>query len=203
MENFVLYNPTKIIFGRGTIPTIGSESKLLGSKALLVYGRESIKHNGIYQTVVAALNEHGVEFFEHGGVRSNPVLSHVREGIAKAKTHKVELIIAVGGGSVLDTAKAICAGAVVEHDVWKFFTGKKGIKKCLPLATVLTLAAAGSEMNSAWSSPMKRPRRNLVSVIDCSIRLSLFWIPKPLILCPQIIPPMVRWMPLLMYLSFI
>ena len=148
MENFVFYNPTKILFGRGTIPAIGPESKLLGTKALLVYGLESIKKTGIHQTISTALNQHGVEYVEHPGVRSNPVLSHVREGIAKAKEHGVDLVIAAGGGSVLDSAKAICAGAVVEHDVWKFFTGKKGIKKCLPLATVLTLAAAGSEMNS-------------------------------------------------------
>ncbi|MDH4317345.1 MAG: iron-containing alcohol dehydrogenase, partial [Desulfobulbaceae bacterium] len=117
MENFVFYNPTKILFGRGTIPSIGPESKLLGTKALLVYGRESIKKTGIHQTITTALNQHGVEYVEHPGVRSNPVLAHVREGIVKAKEHGVDLVIAAGGGSVLDSAKAICAGAVVEHDV--------------------------------------------------------------------------------------
>ena len=148
MHNFVWYNPTKILFGKGTIPAIGLETAAFGRRCLLVYGGGSIKKNGIYDTVVTALREAGLDIVEHGGVRANPLLSHVREGIAKARAHGVEVIVAVGGGSVLDSAKAICAGAVVDHDVWKFFTGKKGIKKALPLTTVLTLAASASEMNS-------------------------------------------------------
>jgi len=148
MQNFVFYNPTKIIFGRNTIPSIGSETKAWGVKCLLVYGSGSIKVNGIYDKVIASLHEAGITIIEHGGVQSNPLLSHVREGIDKVKENGVEVVVAVGGGSVLDSAKAICAGSVVEHDVWKFFNGKKGIKNALPLTTVLTLAASGSEMNS-------------------------------------------------------
>jgi hypothetical protein len=114
----------------------------------LVYGQSSIKTSGLYEQVMNSLAEAGVTVVEHGGTRSNPLLDHVRQGIAKAKQEKVDVLIAVGGGSVIDTAKAIAAGSVVEHDVWKFFIGKKSIKAALPVVTVLTLAAAGSEMNS-------------------------------------------------------
>ena len=148
MKNFVFHNPTKIIFGKETIPSIGPETASLGLKALLVYGEGSIKKNNTYEQVTKSLKDAGVTFFEHGGVQSNPVLSHVHRGIALAKENQVDVIVAVGGGSVLDSAKAIAAGAMVEHDVWKFFLGKKSIRSALPLACVLTLAASGSEMNS-------------------------------------------------------
>lgn len=148
MENFVFHNPTKVLFGRNTLASIGPETALLGKKVLLVYGRESIKKNSIYHQVMDSLSQAGVSVIEHGGVRSNPVLSHVRAGIELARRHKVDVVVAVGGGSVIDSAKAICAGALVDHDVWKFFIGKKSIREALPLACVLTLAASGSEMNS-------------------------------------------------------
>jgi len=148
MHNFVFHNPTKILFGQGTIEAIGPETRPWGERALLVYGQSSLKRNGLYDRIVASLRAAGLEVAEHGGVRSNPLLSHVREGIRLAKAHRAEVIVAAGGGSVIDTAKAIAAGAPVEHDVWKFFTGKKGIKPVRPVTTVLTLAASGSEMNS-------------------------------------------------------
>ena len=148
MKNFVFHNPTKIIFGRETIPSIGSETAAFGLNALLVYGGGSIKKNNIFRQVTNSLKDAGITFVEHGGVQSNPVLSHVHQGVALAKKNKVEVIVAVGGGSVIDSAKAISAGALVEHDVWKFFSGKKSIKNALPLTCVLTLAASGSEMNS-------------------------------------------------------
>ncbi len=147
MQNFVLHNQTKIIFGADRISEIGPETKAIGRRALLVYGRESIRKNGIFDMVSRSLADQGVEVVLHGGVQSNPLLSHVRQGIEKAKEQRIEVIVAVGGGSVIDSAKAIAAGALVDHDVWKFFTGKKSIKKCLPITCVLTLAAAGSEMN--------------------------------------------------------
>ncbi len=148
MDNFVLYNPTKIIFGKNTIPSIGRETVAFGSKVLLVYGMNSIKNSGVYQRVTSSLIEAGAEVYEHPGVQSNPLLSHVNEGIAKCKHHECEVICAVGGGSVLDEAKAISAGALVNHDVWKFLTGKKSIRQTLPVTTVLTLSASGSENNS-------------------------------------------------------
>jgi alcohol dehydrogenase YqhD (iron-dependent ADH family) len=148
MKNFFFHNPTKILFGKDTIPSIGSETAAFGNKALLVYGQNSIKENGIYDQVKQSLQEAGITIVEHGGVQSNPLLSHVHHGIKLAREHNVEAIVAVGGGSVIDSAKAISAGALVEHDVWKFFIGKKSIKAALPLTCVLTLAASGSEMNS-------------------------------------------------------
>ncbi|MBU4261143.1 MAG: iron-containing alcohol dehydrogenase [Proteobacteria bacterium] len=147
MQNFVLYNPTKIIFGRDTLKEIGPETAALGRKILLVYGKSSIKKNGIYEQVVDSLTGAGVDIIEHGGVVSNPLLSHVRAGIELARKNAVQAIVAVGGGSVIDSAKAISAGALVDHDVWQFFKAKKSIRKTLPLTCVLTLAAAGSEMN--------------------------------------------------------
>jgi hypothetical protein len=148
MQNFVFHNPTKILFGKGTIPAIGPETVAFGTKVLLVYGAGSIKRNGVYQQVTDSLLKAGAEIVEHPGVRSNPVLSHVQEGITLAKAKKCQVICAVGGGSVIDEAKAICAGAAVNYDVWKFFTGKKSVTCPLPLTTILTLAASGSEMNS-------------------------------------------------------
>jgi alcohol dehydrogenase YqhD (iron-dependent ADH family) len=148
MKNFVFHNPTKILFGTNTIPLIGKETAAFGKTALLIYGQNSIKNNGIYDQVTQALQGAGVTIVEHGGVKSNPVLSHLRQGISAAKKKNVDVIVAVGGGSVIDSAKAISAGTIVEHDVWKFFTGKKSIKSTLPLTCVLTLAASGSEMNT-------------------------------------------------------
>ena len=148
MKNFVFHNPTKILFGKDTIPSIGPETEALGKKALMVYGQGSIKKNTIYDQVTKSLQDAGVTIVEHSGVQSNPVLSHVHRGIRLARENKIDVIVAVGGGSVIDSAKAIAAGALVEHNVWKFFTGRKSIKNALPLSCVLTLAASGSEMNS-------------------------------------------------------
>ena len=148
MKNFVFHNPTKILFGKDTIPAIGPETAALGKKALMVFGQGSIKKNTIYEQVTKSLHDAGVAIVEHSGVQSNPVLSHVHQGIRLARENKVDVVVAVGGGSVIDSAKAITAGALVEHDVWKFFTGKKSVKDALPLTCVLTLAASGSEMNS-------------------------------------------------------
>jgi len=148
MDNFVLYHPTKILFGKNTIPEIGRETTAFDKNVLLVYGRDSIKNNGIYEQVISSLTEAGAKIYEHSGVQANPLLSHTNEGIKKCKYYNCGVICAVGGGSVIDEAKAISAGTLVNHDVWKFFTGKKSIKKTLPLTTILTLAASGSESNS-------------------------------------------------------
>ncbi len=147
MQNFVLHNQTKILFGKGMLDQLGTECVLFGKRVLLVYGMESIKKTGLYDQITELLSTQNMVIIDHGGVVSNPLLSHVRAGVSKAKENKVDLILAVGGGSVIDSAKAISCGACVEHDVWKFFTGKKSIKKTIPLVCVLTLAAAGSEMN--------------------------------------------------------
>jgi len=147
MQNFEFCNPTKIIFGEGTIPRIGEETKKYAKKVLLVYGKSSIKNNGIYDQVVTSLQKADIAFVEFPGVKSNPVLTHLREGIALAKSEAVGAVLAVGGGSVLDESKAICIGAKDDGDVWDFFLGKRDAQDALPLLTVLTLAATGSEMN--------------------------------------------------------
>ena len=147
MQNFVFYNPTKIVFGRDTVRQIGEEAAPLGKKCLFLYGRSSIKKNGVYDIVAASLNEQGIEYVECPGVKANPVLSHTLDAVEIAKREKVDFILAVGGGSVIDEAKAVAAGAVVDFSPWEFYLGNKTPEKALPIAVVLTLAATGSEMN--------------------------------------------------------
>jgi alcohol dehydrogenase YqhD (iron-dependent ADH family) len=149
MYDFVFQNSTKILFGKGILSAIGRELAVFGRTVLLVYGRQSIKANGIYHQIIQSMENAGITVVEHSGVSPNPTLDHVRKGISAAKKNKVDAVAAVGGGSVMDSAKAIAAGAGVDHDVWKFFIGKKKISRVLPVICVPTLAASGSEMNSA------------------------------------------------------
>lgn len=146
MKSFVFYNPTKIVFGKDKTKSIGNY--LHGKKCLLLYGKESIKKNGIYTSVVESLNKNGVMFVEKYGVKSNPILSFVHEAIELARKEKVDAVLAVGGGSVIDTAKAIACGFYYQGDVWDYFTDKAKIGDALPLYVVLTLAATASEMNN-------------------------------------------------------
>lgn len=147
MQNFVFHNPTKIIFGKNTIPQIGKEATPYGKKALFIYGKNSIKSNGVYDKVVSSMKESGVTLVEHPGVKANPLVSHAREGVALGKKESVDFILAVGGGSVLDEAKAIAASIAEGVDVWDFYLRKVPVTRALPLVTVLTMAATGSEMN--------------------------------------------------------
>ena len=147
MQNFTFHNPTKIIFGKDTIPQIGPEAKAYGKKCLLVYGVASIKKSGLYDTVKGILKKEKISVVEHGGVKSNPLLSHARKGVEIAKKEKVEFILAVGGGSVIDESKAIAAGAKGKGKLWEFFTGEAKIQDALPVLTILTIPATGSEMN--------------------------------------------------------
>jgi alcohol dehydrogenase YqhD (iron-dependent ADH family) len=147
MQDFTFHNPTRIIFGKDTIPRIGAEAKAHGKKPLFVYGQSSIKKSGLYDTVKRALLKEKLKIVEHGGVKSNPLLSHAQAGIELAKKEKIDFILAVGGGSVIDEGKTIAAGAVTKGNVWDFFTGKKKIQAAMPVLTVLTLPATGSEMN--------------------------------------------------------
>ena len=147
MQNFTFHNPTKIVFGKDTIEQIGSEIAPNVKKVLLIYGKGSIKKNGVYDKVVASLNKSKVEFVEFPGVKANPTLEHTRQGIEIVKRKKLDAILAVGGGSVIDEAKAIAAGSCVDHDVWDFYMRKATVEKALPLYTVLTMSATGTEMN--------------------------------------------------------
>jgi len=148
MENFVFYNPTKLVFGKNTVEQIGEylkKDKI--KKVLLLAGGGSIKKNGVYEKVVRSLIENSIEKVEVWGVRANPVVSKVREAIDVARKEKVDAILAVGGGSVIDSGKAVAAGVMYEGDVWDFYQGKATPKDALPLYTILTLSATGTEMN--------------------------------------------------------
>ncbi|NQT32934.1 MAG: iron-containing alcohol dehydrogenase [Candidatus Omnitrophica bacterium] len=147
MQNFDLYNPTNVVFGKGEVPRIGELTASYGRRVLLVYGLGSVKKTGLYDKVTGSLREAGVEWVDSGGVKPNPVLSFAREAIGTFKQEKLDAIVAVGGGSVIDTAKTVAAGSRYDGDVWDFFTGKAGIEDASPVTVVLTLAAAASEMN--------------------------------------------------------
>lgn len=145
MLEFIFHNPTKIVFGKDQTRRIGEFIR--EKKCLLLYGGGSIFKNRIYEKVVESLKNHGKEWVEKGGVKPNPVLSFVYETIDLARKEKIECILAVGGGSVIDTAKAVALGYFYEGDVWDFFIKKVEIQKALPVYVVLTLAATGTEMN--------------------------------------------------------
>jgi len=148
MFDFTFHNPTKIQFGRGKEQNIGLYMREFDAKrTLLIYGSDRIKKDGLFDKVTASLKENGIEFIELGGVVSNPVLSKVYEGIELARKFNADSVLSVGGGSCLDSAKAIAAGALYDGDVWDFFTGKDP-SRALKIFDVITLAATGSEMNS-------------------------------------------------------
>lgn len=150
MENFVFQTPTKVFFGKGGEKKVGEIIRSYGfSKVLFHYGSGSIKRTGLYDTVVSSLREAGVSFVELGGVEANPKLSLARQAAELAQNEKVEMILAVGGGSVLDSAKAAAAGACNACDPWEFSSKKRAPEKALPVGTILTLAASGSETSDS------------------------------------------------------
>ena len=145
MENFTFYSPTFFVFGKDTEKEAGSYVRRFGgSKVLIHFGGKSAKSSGLLDRVEASLKVAGIPYVSLGGVRPNPRSGLVYEGIELCRKEKVDFILAVGGGSVIDSAKAIAAGAVYDGDFWDFYTGKP-IEKALPVGTVLTIAAAGSE----------------------------------------------------------
>lgn len=147
MDRFEFHNPTKLIFGNGQLQALKQEVPRYGSKVLLVYGGGSIKRSGLYDKVIALLQEIGAEVTELSGVEPNPRLSTVHRGVELCKSKGIELVLAVGGGSVLDCSKAIAVGAKYDGDMWDFTVRKAVPQAALPLGTVLTMAATGSEMN--------------------------------------------------------
>ncbi|MBE6681295.1 MAG: iron-containing alcohol dehydrogenase [Ruminococcaceae bacterium] len=150
MNDFVYYAPTKVFFGKGKHKDIGKIVKDYGfDNIMLQYGKESIKKSGLYDEVMLSLSEHGIKVVEMGGVEPNPKLAFVRDAVKVAKETGVQMILAVGGGSVLDSSKYTAAGALYDGDVWDFPTGKATLEKSLPVGCILTLAAAGSEMSSS------------------------------------------------------
>ena len=150
MQNFTYYAPTKVIFGKDTHKQVGEIIKSYGYKKIMMqYGKGSIKKSGLYDEIISSLSENGIEVVEMGGVEPNPKLSFVYEAIEKAKEEKVEMVLAVGGGSTLDSSKYTATGAVYDGDVWDFPTRKATPVAGLPVGCILTISAAGSEMSSS------------------------------------------------------
>lgn len=185
MLNFDYYAPARILFGKGEEKRVGALLRPHTTKALLHYGGGSIRQSGLYDTVVASLRESGIAFVELGGVKPNPRLSLVREGISLCRQEGVDLILAVGGGSVIDSAKAIAMGVHYDGDIWEVYAQGKAIDRALPVATILTIPAAGSESSGdtvitneekqlkyGYGSPHLRP---LLSIMNPEL---FFTLPK-------------------------
>ncbi|RAS73375.1 iron-containing alcohol dehydrogenase [Priestia endophytica] len=179
MENFTYHNPTKLIFGKNQLNVLPEELKNYGKNVLLVYGGGSIKRNGLYDKVVSLLNDAEASIFELAGVEPNPRLSTVRTGIEICQNEKIDFLLAVGGGSVIDCTKAIAAGASYDGDVWDIINKKVTATKALPFGTVLTLAATGSEMNPdsvitnwetnekyVWGSEVTHPKFSILDPVN-------------------------------------
>lgn len=151
MKNFTLYTPTRIVFGKEVEKETGRLAKEQGaSKVLIVYGGGSIIKSGLLKSVQKSLQKEGIAYTELAGVKPNPRMSLAREGVEKAISFGADLILAVGGGSSIDTAKAIAIGAANEGiDLREFWSRKEAITKVLPVGAVLTIAAAGSEMSDS------------------------------------------------------
>ncbi|WNR44473.1 iron-containing alcohol dehydrogenase [Paenibacillus roseipurpureus] len=183
MNSFTFHNPTTLHFGQGQLAKLSTEVPKYGKHILLVYGGGSIKSNGIYDNVMQLLQGLDATVIELSGVEPNPRLTTVHRGVALCRQHSIDLILAVGGGSVIDCAKAIAVGAKYEGDFWDIATRKAAATGAIPLATVLTIAATGSEMNSGsvitnwetqdklgWGSPHAFPK---FSILDPAHTTSL------------------------------
>ena len=150
MENFNFYSPTYFAFGKGKEQEVGKlVKKFGGSKVLIHYGGGSVKRNGVFDSVVKSLEDAGIPYIELGGVKPNPRSGLVYEGIELCRKENIDFILAVGGGSTIDSAKAIALGVPYDGDFWDFYGTGKVVKNALPIGTVLTIAAAGSEGSGA------------------------------------------------------
>lgn len=171
MFKFVHNIPTKIYFGDGQLSNLGSEIKKLGKRVLLCYGGGSIKKIGLYDEVIKELKKENLEVYELNGIEPNPRVTSVNNGAEICKKENIEVLLAVGGGSVIDCTKAISAAAFYDGDAWDIVTKKVPVTQCLPIVTVLTLSATGSEMDAGGvisnletndkigvSSPLMQPK---------------------------------------------
>jgi len=178
LNEFTFYNPVRLYFGKGQIAQLENELPKYGDKVLVVYGGGSIKRNGVYDDVMSILNKLNMKVFELAGVEPNPRVSTARKGIEICKKEEIDFVLAVGGGSVIDCSKLIVAGAKIDEDPWNIVMKKATVKDALPLGTVLTIAATGSEMNSGsvitneetlekygWGSPYVFPKFSILDPI--------------------------------------
>lgn len=184
MNNFVWHNPTKVIFGQDTVKQLEPILKADGVKGvLLVYGGKGTFKSGAYEQVTDMLKRAGITFSDVNDVKPNPLISKVREGVARVKAGGIDAIIPIGGGSAFDTAKAIAAGAEYSGDVWELYSGKAKIQKAMTIYGVLTASASSSEVNgiSVISNPETQDKISFadphlfpkVSVIDPSFQITL------------------------------
>lgn len=178
MDSFTFYNPVKLYFGEDALEKLPREIAQYGNKVLVVYGGGSIKKNGVYNAVIEKLQEADKTIFELSGVEPNPRVETARLGIDICKREGIDLVLAVGGGSVIDCSKLIVAGAKYDGDAWDIVKRKVFVQDALPLGTVLTLAATGSEMNSgsvitnaateeklSWGSPAAFPKFSILNPV--------------------------------------
>ena len=149
MENFTAFNPTKLHFGREVIDQLGESTLEFGRRVLLIYGKGSIKKSGIYDKVIKQLNSIDAEIIEYSGIKPNPLVSDVSEAAQIGKLNNIDVIVAVGGGSVIDSAKITALAIANNTDPWAIMKYKVKPQKTIPLIAVLTLAATGTEMNGA------------------------------------------------------
>ncbi len=164
MNNFVYDIPTRVYFGENQLGNLGSELSRYGKRVLLCCGGGSIKKTGLYDKVVAEIKNAGLELFELGGIDPNPRVSSVNAGADICKKKRIDVLLAVGGGSVIDCTKYIGAAAYYDGDAWDILLQKTPVEKCLPVITVLTLAATGSEMNAGGviSNPETKDKIGLI-----------------------------------------
>lgn len=162
MEKFIWYNPTKLYFGKNQIEKLDSELKNYNN-VLFVYGGGTIKRIGLYDSVIKSLKKANKNYVELSGVKPNPKLSTVRKGIDIVKEDSIDLILAVGGGSTIDTAKAIAVGAVSDENIMDILLGKVKVENGIDIGTILTLSATGSEMNP----------RSVISDLDSNLKLGI------------------------------
>ncbi len=176
MQNFTHHIPTKVYFGKGQIAALSEELKKRAKKILIITGGGSVKKHGIFDDVISQVKKAGVSSIELSGIKPNPRLKSVHQGIEICKKESIDFILAVGGGSVIDCSKAIAVGTKYNGDVWDFFVKDIPCKDALPIGCVLTLAATGSEMNEhavitkediqrklAYSSPLLRPAFSILN----------------------------------------
>ncbi|MBS4014377.1 MAG: iron-containing alcohol dehydrogenase [Bacteroidetes bacterium] len=147
MACFTLYNPVKLHFGKGALDKLGKEAGEYGKKALLILGKGSVKANGSYHEAVSKLKEGSVEVFEYSGIKSNPIIEDIEKAAELGRKKKVNMVIGLGGGSVIDSAKIIALAISNPESPWDIVTGKVRPKSALPVICILTLAATGTEMN--------------------------------------------------------
>jgi len=183
MENFIAYNPVKLHFGKGVVDTLGKSITKYGKHVLFILGKGSVKRYGYYDIVRKQLEEANLEITEFDGIKPNPLIEDAREAMELGIEKKVDFIVALGGGSVIDSAKMIALGIANKIDPWEILTGKQQPTSNIPLINILTLAATGTEMNAAavlqnhetgqkvgWGHPLNYPAE---SFLDPSFTLSV------------------------------